>query len=240
MRVAQWEMSHKLTTTKKELSSMYSQKNALHLIPLACLFVLFGCDDSLNGTLQVQQPLSLITKKGKTEILQPGRLSMRLDSRERKSELSLKISTDGRRSKEIILKLPKDTKLPSYGDINLSAQKLGQNFDLVGRVESEETETTPVLNYETCSETHYEHVCSLVPIQGRDGRTYYERQCRNEPATLSGNREVITHDETTHTELDLRFVDPRSGQNIAVFDGGRVDTRTVTDHQGPCLIHRFR
>ncbi|MEQ1877843.1 MAG: hypothetical protein ABL958_14470, partial [Bdellovibrionia bacterium] len=107
------------------------------LIPVLLLALLGTACDDLQGTLSVQSPLTLKTKK-ETIVLQPGSVSAKLDLDEGDRELEIKVKNAQGKEKEAKLKIPAGMAIPKFsGTLDLKAAQTGQAFDLKGVIDTD-------------------------------------------------------------------------------------------------------
>jgi hypothetical protein len=206
------------------------------IIPILVLGFLGAACDDLQGTIQVQAPLTLKTKK-ETITLSPGSQAAKFDLDEGDHELEIKIKDAKGKEKKAELKYPATTVIPKYaGTFAISAAESGQSFDLKGAIDTDVNEGPSIETTETCSIQRPVQVIREVPVYGKDGKvTGYRREYYTEYRTVYGRRQVRYHNRSTTISGQADFVEPKTSLVLATFNGSNYFSETVTEYQGPCF-----
>ena len=217
-----------------------------------CL-LLAACDDTFEGQLNLQQPITLNMKKKAPLALPMGTMAAKVVASS--SKLKLKLNVNGK-DQEVTFAVPKGVKIKSFNDVNLSAASSGQPYDLKGSENTVYNDSTPTRTTESCSfytterecgyETtprtcHNEPNCGLTPDgtqQCHDvpvcsgGETRYI--CRDRTITHSGSKEVEYYMTYSTTSRQVNIVDPASQQVIGTFGNQSHDSNKHYISQGQC------
>jgi hypothetical protein len=223
-------------------------------IAITVCMLLSACDDSFDGQINLQQPITLKMKKDAPLVLPMGTLGARVKASGDKLKLQVNI---GGKTQEVSFKAPKGTKIKSFNDVNLPAEANGQPYNLRGSENTDYNDSEPVRSTESCSfntmvrdcgyETtpricHNQQSCGLMP----DGT----RQCHDVPVCSGGDTQYVCHDRTiTHygsqdveyymsystTTRRVDIIDPASQQVVGNFLNTSRDSNKHYLHQGQCL-----
>jgi hypothetical protein len=184
-------------------------KNLIFLVPL----FLVGCNDPIEGTIQVNSNLTLNDKHHRAFDLRPGQhtMEMRVNEFFDKTEVKMKLTDCAGSERKIRLFLPQSVLLPNVtGSFVAQADQIGQHFDLAGTIQKTESDSEPVTYQEYCGWNDW----------------YY-----------LGTRTVTFH---THSELRTFSVDfktPHQDDTLANFKGSMpAGTHTVIDSISHCVI----
>lgn len=221
-------------------------------IALASCMVLTACDESYEGQLTLQQPITLKMKKDADLVVPMGTLAAKIKASSDK--VKLKLSVEGK-EREVTFKLPKGTKIKSFNDVNILPEHSGQPYALKGHQDTEYSDSTPVRTTESCSfytterECGYETTprtcrneqscyptpngqqCSVVPVC-TGGETRYV--CRDRTVTHYGSQEVEYYVTYSTTSRRVDIIDPNSQQVIGNFSNQSHDSDKHYTHKGQC------
>jgi len=205
------------------------------LIPVLLLALLGTACDDLQGTLSVQSPLTLKTKK-ETIVLQPGAVSAKLDLDEGDRELEIKVKNAAGKEKEAKLKIPAGMAIPKFsGTLDLKAAQTGQAFDLKGAIDTDVDEGPSIDTTESCSYTREVVRYRWVEVKDpRTGKIRRHRESYTEYETVYGTREVRYHNKHTTVTGKAEFIEPANGSLLATFNGSRSWSETIYEYQGRC------
>lgn len=205
------------------------------LVPLLLLSLFAMACDDLEGTIQVQSPLTLKTKK-ETITLSPGTKNAKLDLDEGDREIEIKFKDSNGKDKEAKVKFPAGTVIPKYsGSFTIESGKSGQNFTLNGTVNTDVREGNSISTTESCTYqrevVHYRE----VPVYNNKGQIIgYRREAYVTYQTVYGSRNIRYHNKTTVVVGQALFVEPQNGSTIATFNGRRAWTETIYEYRGRC------
>lgn len=136
---------------------------------------------------------------------------------------------------KLSFKMPNGQAFPRYqGDVSLSSAQTGQAYDMRGRVETEESDSSPTQSTESCTYTVQERVCRYENVTDRQGRTHREHRCCMEPVTYPGRQDVEYYYHTTTTDFNVGLYAPSSSDLLAAFKGRSTSHDKVYTYQGIC------
>ena len=217
-----------------------------------CL-LLSACDDTFEGQLNLQQPITLNMKKNAPLVIPMGSQQAKVVASGSKLKLKVKV---GGKDQEVAFGVPSGVKIKSFNDVNLPAASSGQPYDLKGAEHTDYNDSSPTQTTESCTfytserecgyETtprtcHDEPNCGLAP----DGT----QQCHNVPVCSGGQTQYVCHDRTiTHygqkqveyymsystTSRQVNIIDPASQQVIGTFSNSSSDSNKHYISQGQC------
>jgi hypothetical protein len=135
------------------------------------------------------------------------------------------IAVDSKSSKGRTYRFPipnKKLSLPSTdGDFFLKAEDIGQNFDLVGNVKSENTQSDIIRLNQMCQYQDFDTVC------GNQG-------CNSKPVLRFGWQWSEFYFKTTTTHLTVNFRPKGQDSTLGYFRGSRSESVKVIVKQEPC------
>lgn len=219
-------------------------KKSLGLMTIAILST--SCISSLDGQLHVLKPM-LVKKQGgflglkkkkitlspeiyKSELAINGEQNLTLKLKLNENEVNIPLNSDS------------TINIPANGEIKVSHLETKQPFDIVGVIKTDIEESSSSRDIESCSitvmERHCDKVCVRPPSapdhRDRDPVPRCEIVCRNEPTTIYGRQEVEYHFEITHRNVSLNFINMKTRELLANFQGKNSELRTVYDYKGQC------
>ncbi|MCB0391104.1 MAG: hypothetical protein KDD58_07430 [Bdellovibrionales bacterium] len=243
-------------------------------LSLSTVFVV-ACNP-VTGTLSVKENLKLLIPESEncndqidwwncnnspeTVLLQPGTYSLKLNFKSSKA-VDIEVKTKSNTTKTIPIEMKNGQSFPEYnGRVSLKGSDIGQNFDLVGDVDSVITESETYREYERCSEQVKRRVCERVYNEekisrrnDKDGRDHEDRnrrdrddrrgggrdqvKCETKYVTEYGDRFVEYYYRYTDTKVDLDFLNVKNGELQANYEGTRVESSKIYTYKGACLIH---
>lgn len=187
-----------------------------------------GCDNNIDGMLQVKEPLTLRDEKGRDFTIATSR-KINVDPENvgdiGDEEVKLKLEDDAGKDRKVKLEVPSYKQIPENGTLKLEASETGQAFDLLTDVRTVRATGNQYRTYESCTYTTTEYRC----WHGPNGQT-----CGYVTVQHNGRREVVQHDETIDVRATSWFLKPGNGATLATFQGARNDRYTVTDWRGNC------
>jgi len=223
-------------------------------IAITTCLLLAACDDSFEGQINLQQPITLNMKKNAPLLLPMGMIPAKVTASG--SKLKLQVNLNGK-GQEVSFNAPKGTKIKSFNDVNLAAGVSGQPYALKGSENTDYNDSDPVRSSESCSfdtmvrdcgyETtprtcHNEQSCGLMP----DGT----KSCHDVPVCSGGDTQYVCHDRTiTHygsqeveyymsystTTRKVDIIDPNSQQIVGNFINSSSDSNKHYINKGQCL-----
>lgn len=226
------------------------------LLAVASCTILTACDESYEGTISLQKPLTLKIKKGELTIPM-GEQNAKIKASSSKIKLKLKING---KDSEINFAVPKGQKIKSFNDVNLTPEMSGQPVHLKGAQNSEYSDSAPVQSTESCSFDTYErqcgyettprkcvnqNVCNTLPDGTQSctaipvctgGDTNYV--CKDVRVTHYGTENVeyyLTY-TTTHRKVDI--IEPTTQQVIGQFNNTSHDTDKHYTYKSGCYEGR--
>ena len=227
------------------------------LIITSCLF-LAACDDSVEGTITLQQPITLKMGKNPDLVIPMGSQWAKVTAAS--SKLKLKVKINGK-DQEAIFSVPSGKKIKSISDVNLLASESGQPYNIKGQEDTSYQDSSPVRSSESCSfntsenvcgyETsprtcHNEQSCGLQPDGTQachdvpvctGGESQYI--CRNRIVTHSGSQDVEYYMTYATTDRRVDLIDPNSQQNIGAFTNQSTESTKHYTFQSQCYEGRF-
>ncbi len=231
-------------------------KNLRVVLALASCLVLSACDESYDGTLNLQQPLTLNIKKG-TLVVPMGQ--QRAQVKASSSKIKLKLKVDGKDS-EVTFALPKGQKIKSFNDVNIAPEVSGQPYHLKGEENTDYSDSSPVRTTESCTFSTLERqcgyettprtcrnenvcglqpdgtqVCHAVPVCSGGDTNYV---CRDVSVTHYGTQDVEYYMSYSTTNRAVNIIDPSSQQTIGQFTNESTKSRKNYTHQSQCYEGR--
>lgn len=197
----------------------------LKLLVVACFAALAaGCNSELKGRIVVNEPLKFNVAKGASEV-PPGNYNLKIDfPKKHKVRFEIKLSKKSKLRAQFDIG---SRYFPKYnGPIEVPASENGQPYDLVGFLETTESESRERWSTESCTYTDYYRECFI----DRDGR----RHCRTVPVTVNGYRDIRYYDRTTHQRLELDLEIPRTKRAVAQTGGSHTWHERIYTYQGHC------
>jgi hypothetical protein len=205
------------------------------LIPVLLLGMLGVACDDLQGTLSVQAPLALKTKK-ETITLNPGSQSAKFDLDEGDREIEIKVKDARGKEKKGIIKYPAGMTIPKYsGTFTVTAAQSGQSFDLSGEINTDVDEGPSIDTTESCTYTKEVERCRQVPIYNKEGKVIgHEEEWYTDTQSFTGSREVRYHNKSTTVTGRTLLTEPKNGSTLATFRGSRSWSETIYEYRGEC------
>jgi hypothetical protein len=206
------------------------------LIPLMMIALLGTACDDLEGTIQVQAPLTLKTKK-ETITLAPGSQWAKFDLDEDDRQLEIKVKDAKGKEKKAELNYRPGTVIPKHsGTFLLTGAESGQSFDLRGAVDTDVNEGPSINTTETCTYQRPIRVARDVPVFNKEGKVVgYRREYYTEYQTFYGRREIRYHNRHTTISGNSEFVQPQTGAVLATFAGSNSFSETINEYTGSCF-----
>lgn len=221
-------------------------------IAITTCLLLSACDESYEGQLSLQQPITLKMKKDADLVVPMGSMPAKIKASSDK--VKLKLTVDGK-EREVSFKLPKGVKIRSFNDVNILPEASGQPYALRGSENTDYNDSMPMRGTESCSyntserecgyETtprtcHNEQTCHLTPAGQQctsvpvcsGGETRYV--CRDRTITHYGSKEVEYYVTYSTTSRQVNIIDPASQQVVGNFSNTSHDSNKHYTHQGPC------
>jgi hypothetical protein len=209
------------------------KKLGLSVLILTCL-CLTACDDSLEGSLSNTSELSIKDKKGNLQVIAPGSRATKMEVGDGGKKLEIKFKDAAGKKQEIKMSVPQGS-IPSHsGSIDLRGATIGQSFDLAGNVDTRVDASPSTQGTESCTIYTTEYVCHDVEVTDENGNKHTELRCGNEEVAHSGNRQVMSHSETTTVSASVQFLDSQTRLAIGQFNGSNSQSQTIQDYAGPC------
>jgi hypothetical protein len=202
--------------------------------------------------------------QSKSLSVNPGSHSADISLTQSGSTKQIVLKLDGDKNKVIKISLDKDV---SVGDqFSIRASQIKQDFDIVGRIDTQVSRSQEMSAIETCSETHYERRCHIEggnqghlvvatqqpgylvpghpPGEGQPGPGHQpppyippHEVCENVPVTLYGNQDVSYYNQTTVKTLSAQFL--KNSSNLADFVGSRSNTDKIYTYRGLCRLNGY-
>ncbi|GAB4014026.1 MAG: hypothetical protein Fur0010_11550 [Bdellovibrio sp.] len=172
-------------------------------VSLLSLAILVSCQD-IKGNLEVSKNLTLQSQNGAEQIIE-GKYSGSVKFTKKKMVLTLDQMGDS----EFTFKIPKGTDIPDNGTISLSADEVGQPYDVSGVVATKITRGDIEESWESCT---YQQPYTVCRTDARGNRT-----CWTEYRTVFGRQYVRYYMETVDKDFNMSLLD--AGDSVAVFAG---------------------
>ncbi len=200
------------------------------LMMLSVLLLSVSCVD-LNGTLQVQQPLTVKMKSGflglktKTRTLAPGAHQARLVV---KSSKNIKLELG---DQDIPIKSDDSLNIPQNGQFYIDARKIEQPFSVAGNMRTDVehygwTDTT-----ERCERNIVENRCEKVCA--RDSNRC-DVVCKDVTITLYGIKDISYHYKRTDRQVSLEIMPENSTAIVARMVSRGIETDKIIDRESIC------
>lgn len=195
-------------------------KKLIGLISLALLMV--ACD-RIEGTLTLNDEVTLVNTKGKTKTIAVNtyKADMKLKS---KKSLTLRLENDSAEQYEF--KIPSNKPVPNNGEFAFSAKEVGQSVDVAGFVKTNSSRSNVQTAYEMCQYTDYQTVCNSGP----DGRVV----CSTVPVMRQGQELVRFYIETTVKNISMQIKLPGSETSSGDFNGDIAYSQKVYTEKWGC------
>lgn len=187
------------------------------------LFLLMAACDPISGQLKLSRGID-VNNSGlfgsyKTRV-EAGSYNASVEFSSR-TDLLVKVRT-AQGSTKIWLKIPEGKDVASYsGPISLKARESGQSFDLVGQIDTQESDSSTTRTTESCTYT-------------REKQVYKDGKWVTETVSYPGTQEVEYHYHETDTSLSLQLRKPGTKERIGTFSGARNKSSKVYDYEGTC------
>jgi hypothetical protein len=166
------------------------------ILAAAAVLVLGACNDSVNGTLQVDHPFQVTNKDGDSLTLPAGVYNSTLKLKDSHT-LDVIFKTNGQ-NQTVRIKLPKGQSLPTNGNgqFVIKGDDVGTGFDISGNLVTTVAKGPQQQGFASC------YMQPLPPIcyPGPNGQTYCQPQ-----GPSQGIMTVIYHVETTTTNAVAEF-----------------------------------
>jgi len=202
------------------------QKYVLFLI---ALLFLPACGKNFSGTLDVAETIQLNTSNNKELTLTPGSYStdLTIQKEGNKAGIKAEIKTPGDLFRTTVHFRAPMMNIPSNGSFFIPANKLGQDFDLDGRIETSQNETGPHTALRSCKyDTWDDYRCrGLLP------RPDY---C-DEPFPR-GTQWVTYYRVTESTDMGFDLLNRGSDQRAASYSGYSSRSWENVADSGPCRM----
>ena len=179
---------------------------------------LVGCEYPIHGTLQVNSALTLKDHRKHSFELAPGNhyMEVKRDENGGKLQLKMKVLDKSGKKRKVKLHLPDPFSIPDYsGNFAFDSAQIGQSFDLVGSVDTIETDSTPQVNTEPCGYGY-----------GYYYDYYYE-----------GTRLITSHRHDKVTHVGANFKSPDADETVALYSGSITQSHKVIDSVGTCFLN---
>jgi hypothetical protein len=200
------------------------------LLALASVGLLGACDD-IDGTLSVTKAFSLKTKKETISVsANTYRADFKYDENDRELEFEIKDLQNGEDVKSKFI-VPAGRTIPrDNGEFMLTAQEMGQSFDLHGTLNTTSETDGPYRTSESCTYQLPERICyrECVPRRGCSTRCYTQYR------TYYGYRDVEYDVTTTHRKVTAEFLTAGTNESLANFAGERTDSYRRYTYTGNC------
>ncbi|MCB9092467.1 MAG: hypothetical protein H6621_02305 [Halobacteriovoraceae bacterium] len=193
-----------------------------YLILFLSFLTLNSCIEG-DGKFDVYQNLVLKDKKSNEILLSPGAYRAQIIVKNKK--MTLKIPG----KKKINFEIPKDVYVPEQnGSFELPSTLTGQNYDLVGDIQTTYDRGEDFYGVESCS--HY--------------RSYRRctRNSRNQivwisqSALLRGEQDISYHNESKNTDFVLELLELLTGNSVAQYSMNQTLHYRVVDYRSSCRI----
>ena len=226
-------------------------KKMNQVLILAFALLSVACVKKVDGNFTANETLRLKTKRG-VKVVSPGQKVATLKLKTKK-KIQLVFNNNGKKTK-VNFKVPSGVNIPrDFGRLRLSADEIGQSYDLDASVDSRTTSSEPRYGTETCYRTVTRPVrrCRTVN-DGYRRECRYEngrRVCRNVPnrrrvchtvwesVRLSGFRDITYVINSVVKEFSLNLINPENQRLSAQFKGSKYSShRNVVDRAPYCQI----
>ncbi|MBI2520234.1 MAG: hypothetical protein HYV97_07445 [Bdellovibrio sp.] len=194
------------------------------IVLLLSVVLLTSCVEKVKGTFEVKTPLSFKGKDGNITLAK-GVHSAVLTVKQKKYA-SILVGYN----RKVQFTLPKGVRLPTNsGELRLTAQEVGQPYDLTATAETVYSNSGPRTTIESCTSTVSRPVCSFDPVSQR-------RVCREQTINVRGHREVTFEYHGETTEFNFTLLTPASTEVVGSFNGSDYDSRRVVTNYGHCYL----
>lgn len=197
----------------------------LSLLSTACI--------RLEGQLDVRQPMAAKKKSG---FLNLKKKEIKIEPDIYRAELkvngsdSFTLKLEGREKILVPIKSEKDLRIPDNGIVRISAQDIGQPFDLRGNIATEVEHSPSTEAIEECSFTVTENRCQKI-CEKVDA---CKIECKDVQITLQGQHLVRYHFRTIHRDLSVDFLKTDKPEVLATFNGTDTQVDRIIDFSGQC------
>lgn len=214
----------------------------LSCLPLlvASLF-LTSCDDDYKGVLSVTQKITLKMKGDGQMIIPPGDHGAKIIAGKSSVKLTMKVKN---KEYQVEFKIPKNVKVRSFNDVNLTPQASGQAYHLKGAEQSYSQNSENVNTTESCTYYTTTNECGYYTTPEEcstdsdgvetctGGDSVWE--CRDVTVGHDGSRYVEYYLTYRQTDRQVHVLDPATMAEIGIF---RNTTKATDKHyisQGSC------
>lgn len=174
-----------------------------------------GCDNPLGGAGteicdEDEEPIVVL----KNQEIKPGEFRGTFSFRSKKQvELTVRVSKY--KKVKIPFKIPNGDQFPKYsGDFELKGVDSMQPVDIMGNIDTQESDSELVRGYERCTYKTDESVCHTA---GSPPQTH----CTTQSVTHHGRQQVEYYFHYTNTELNLDVLAPLTNTVLANYVGKR-------------------
>jgi hypothetical protein len=191
-----------------------------------CALAAFGAaraDDDITGTLTVRSSLQVVDKKGKEVALNPGviPLNLDLDGSPGKQELKLNFKDSAGKKRKAVLRVPGEKTLPKEGgEVVLYAVETGQPFNLAVQAELAHVDGPTIEAVEPCNCVPVDEICTEYGCYQVGGGCYQQ--------------DVRYHERETTVTQRAAFRNPKTGDDLANWDGERSYSTRIYEYVGAC------
>lgn len=162
-------------------------KKMIGLLSVALLMV--ACD-RIEGTLKLDEAVSLTNTKGVKKSIAANSYTADIKLKSKKS-ITLRLSNDS--DEKFEFKIPSGKTIPNNGEFSFTSKEVGQPVDLAGTVKTVVTKSDTYTAFEMCQYTDYQTVCHAGP----EGRPI----CTTVPVQRTGQEFVRYYVETVEKDV---------------------------------------
>jgi len=198
------------------------------LLAALSLLLFTSCDERvpvIHGKLEVNRKITLTDMGGKLQDYEPGEFVTRLRFPE-KTKFKLSIDQEGRPSLGFFFRVPKGTKLPQNGQVVIESKHLKQNYKAVGNFTTVINDGPERREFESCSYTEWEQVCTRLPRGGMS--------CHTVPRTRWGRRDVEYFMRDVERDFEISLYEDAYDQPAAIYTGEHNYRVRIDRYVGQC------
>lgn len=195
-------------------------KKLIGLLSLALLVV--ACD-RIEGTLKLDEAVTLTNTKGVKKSIAVNSYNADIKLKSKKS-ITLRLSNDS--DDKFEFKIPSGKTIPSNGPFAFTSKEVGQPVDLEGTVKTIVTRSDTYSGWEMCQYTDYQTVCHAGP----DGKPI----CTTVPVQRNGQEFVRYYVETVEKDVLMTIKNPGSANAAGDFIGDIAYSQRVYTSRSGC------
>ena len=221
-----------------------------HILLIALAFSFGACyNKKIDGQLDVLRPLTLKSKNGKVT-LRPNNYEAKLKL---KTKRKFQLVVPGPTTKKFTFKVPRGIEIPrNNGSLRLRRSEVKQPVDVALDFDTEVSRSEERQMTESCSRTITRRVCRRVHkparrvCRERDGRRTCRtipartvRECRNEPRTVYGTRDVTYQNVYRVRNFNAELLDSDTQETLANFSGRKTSNDRDYLYRSACHINHY-